>query len=765
MAGRFGAVRVGGWALMSARHRPAPTPRVEGRPEAARDPRPSLFRRLLVTSAAEATSADAASAAMVGGIAHAMAAEGLPPPSESPSLEEQLAERLDTFLGIAERLAASHDRTALLGMIVDETRRGLGTDDVTIRVLEGGRMRLAAWAGLDDAGAARLPDLGLDEGWVGAVVRSGRVMSWDDARTDPDHGMERYDPEHRWGATIAAPLIHDGEIVGVLNVCTPGPRAWTDGDVAFLATLATHAAIALTNAKLLSETERRAAQLATLQAASARLTRAGSVEGVGRTVVEEARRIIDYHNARVYLIEADEAVVPIAFEGRVGAYEQVDFSLLRCRIGEGFTGWVALHGEPILANDAGSDPRGLTIDGTDDIDESMLVVPMRYDGVTVGVITLSKLGLDGFTDGDLQLLTILADQAATAMESARLLTRSQALAGELRRLLDMSSELSGSLDPRQVANRIAEHLATAMAADECAISYWDRPSGKVESLGYFPALRIEQLEPFFLVEGFPETIRALERQETVIIDAADPDADPAEVALLTRDGNRMLAMLPLVAKGQSIGLVELFSRSALRWDREQLDLARTMANEAAMALENARLYEDARKLADRDPLTSFYNHRFLHERLGEEVVRSQRARRPLSVLMLDLDDFKLVNDTFGHLFGDRVLVWCAELIRSTLRGSDIPARYGGDEFAVILPDTDADDARIAAERILDAFRDRPYIGEQRGPVPLAGSIGIATFPADGRTATDLIAAADEALYRVKRDGGHEAAAASDGAAA
>ena len=161
-----------------------------------------------------------------------------------------------------------------------------------------------------------------------------------------------------------------------------------------------------------------------------------------------------------------------------------------------------------------------------------------------------------------------------------------------------------------------------------------------------------------------------------------------------------------------------------------------------MALENARLYEDARKLADRDPLTGFYNHRFLHERLGEEVIRAQRGRRPLSVLMLDLDDFKLVNDTFGHLFGDRVLTWTAELIRSTLRASDIPARYGGDEFAIILPETDGDEARSAAERILEAFRDRPFVGEQRGPVPIAASIGVATFPADGRTGTDLIAAAD-----------------------
>jgi diguanylate cyclase (GGDEF)-like protein len=732
-------------ALMSARVRPRDHP-ASPRPErGSKAARPALFRRLLDDE-------------------RGLAGEGARPASRS-GLESELAELLDSVLGIAERLAGTHDRQEVFRTIVDETKRALRVDYVTIRILRDEHLHVAASAGLPEDVAAALPIFGVAEGWLGEVLRTGRVAAWHDVRTDRRYGAERYAGIVDFAGDLIAPLTHHDEVIGTLSAVTREPRDWTDGDVAFVTTLATHAAIALRNAELFEETEARAAQLTVLQAASGRLNRATSVEEVGRAVVEETRRIIDYHNARVYLVEPPDQVVPIAFEGRVGAYERVDFDLLRCRLGEGFTGWVAQHGEPLLINDANSDPRGQTIVGTDDIDESMLVVPMRYDRITVGVITLSKLGLDGFDADDLRLLAILADHAATAVETARLLTRSQELARELRRLLDMSGELSESLDPRQVANLMAGHLARAMGVDECAISYWDKPSGRVESLGYYPPPKLDGLEPYFDVAGFPETLRVLERGVTTIIDADDPAADPAEVGLLRREGNRMLVMLPLVAKGQAIGLVELFSKTAVHWDAQHLELARTMANEAAMALENARLYEDARKRADRDPLTTFFNHRYLHERMGEEVVRSQRGRRPLSVLMLDLDDFKLVNDTFGHLFGDKVLTWAAELIRTTLRLSDVPARYGGDEFAVILPDTDALEARRAADRILDAFRDRPYVGEQRGPVPIAASIGIATYPGDGRTATELIAAADRALYKVKRDGGHAAAVGTDGAAA
>ena len=163
------------------------------------------------------------------------------------------------------------------------------------------------------------------------------------------------------------------------------------------------------------------------------------------------------------------------------------------------------------------------------------------------------------------------------------------------------------------------------------------------------------LDDYYPLAGFPLTRRVLDRLTLEVVDAEDPDADQAEVALLRAEGSRGLIMLPLVANGEAVGIVELTFLDRPTDDVARIALARTMAHEGAMALENARLYETARNLADHDPLTGFYNHRFLHERLAEEVVRATRTRRQLSVIMLDLDDFKLVNDTFGHVFGDRVL--------------------------------------------------------------------------------------------------------------
>jgi diguanylate cyclase (GGDEF)-like protein len=677
----------------------------------------------------------------------------------------RLQERITAVLAIAERLTRTFDRTEIFQTVVRETHRILGVDGVTIRILRDGVLEIEASAGLASEVASRLPTVRADEGWFREVFETGRPWACDnlddlDSTSDEAQRFRsRYLEADYFSADLVVPLIGHDRVIGVVSAVTNEPHHWTDADIEFVRALATHASIAISNAELFEQASTRAGQMSVLQAASGRMSRQNSVESVGRAVVEETRHIIDYHNARVYILEPPDKLVPIAFAGTVGAYEKVDMALLETRLGAGFTGWAAEHGTPLLIPDANADPRGFTIPGTDQVDESMLVVPMRYDERVTGAITLSKLGLNQFRDEDLDVLMILADQAATAIESVRLLARAQTLAGELRSLLDMSGELAHSLDPLTVADLIAKHLAGAMGFDQCAISYWDRPGDKILTWGFYPTGAKAEVEPSFPLERFPKTRWVLEEQMAYTVDVTDRNADPAEVEQLRRTDDKWMVMFPLVAKGEAIGLVELISRQAERPRPERFELARSMANEAAMALENAKLYEDARKLADHDHLTGFFNHRYVHERIGEELVRAQRSGSPVSLLMIDLDDFKLVNDTFGHLFGDRVLVWSTELIRSSLRLSDIPARYGGDEFAIVLPETDAAAATAVAERILATFAERSYESKTRGLVPVAASIGQATFPFDARTGPELIAAADGAMYRAKGAGGNGAAKA------
>jgi len=662
--------------------------------------------------------------------------------------EAFLTDRLEAVLEIAERLTTTLERDAILRTIVTEVNRALGTDGTTIRILQGDRAVVVASAGIPDDVVARLPVLGPEDGWFGELVRDRRPQVDDGAPGGPASG-DLYAGILDIASSLVVPLVLDDKVIGALAAFSDHPRHWSPADVEFAVAVATHAALAIHNADRFAQTEGWAAQLSVLQAASARMSRQNTIESVGRAIVEEVGRIIDYHNCRVYLIEEPDDVVPIAFEGRVGTYESVDLALLRTKLGEGFTGWVAANGESLLIDEANADPRGATIPGTDDVDESMLCVPMRYDERIIGVITLSKLGLKQFDRDDLRLLSILADQAAAAVESARLVTRSRRLATELRRLLDMSSALAQSLDPREVAELIARHMVDALGLDDCLISWWDRPRERLLTLGCWPSVPDDKLQAVFELAGYPETTRVLEEQAASIVRVDDPAADPAEVAYLREEGEAVSMMLPLLAKGRSIGLVELMSKTDVAFDPPALELARAMANEAAMALENARHYQDARELADRDRLTGFFNHRYLHERLGEEIVRAQRSKSSLSLLMVDLDDFKLVNDTFGHLFGDRVLAWTAEQIRSTLRASDIGARYGGDEFAIILPDSDRPAAQRAADRIVATLRERAYRSDEHGDVPIGASIGVATFPTDGRTGRELIATADVEMYRVK----------------
>jgi diguanylate cyclase (GGDEF)-like protein len=177
---------------------------------------------------------------------------------------------------------------------------------------------------------------------------------------------------------------------------------------------------------------------------------------------------------------------------------------------------------------------------------------------------------------------------------------------------------------------------------------------------------------------------------------------------------------------------------------------RNVDTERAYSSHLETLSRRLRELAYRDGLTGLYNHRYFQEQLAHEVGRAQRYGHRLSVLMLDVDRFKEVNDTYGHLMGDTLLTYVAQLIAKKLRTSDIAARYGGDEFAVVLPETDQEKALAVAQKLGQAVSsDRRWQGALLENLGVGISFGVASFPDDGRTADDLLVCADRRLYAAK----------------
>jgi diguanylate cyclase (GGDEF)-like protein len=339
---------------------------------------------------------------------------------------------------------------------------------------------------------------------------------------------------------------------------------------------------------------------------------------------------------------------------------------------------------------------------------------------------------------DERIASAVAEMESRMESMVAELSRALVRAEEESRRTRMLGELAGSIDLDEVLDQTLHAAVELVEADAAVIHLPDAAGGRplMATLG----VSSEEAERQGLLAGPPDGRVARAVSVTYMYSAEDLARDET----LLRSG----VGVPLAHEGEVLGHLAVYTRQTNNgFEDEAIAQLEELVLRAAPAIENARRFREARQLADLDALTGLHNRRYFHETLAREVARAHRYDRRLSLIVLDLDDFKAVNDRIGHLAGDAVLAEAAERMRSVVRSADVPCRVGGDEFAVILPESGLLDAEQLCRRIQHAVAAQPL--GQAGTLYVSAGVAELAEREDSRT---FFQRGDDALYRAKESG-------------
>ena len=663
--------------------------------------------------------------------------------------------RTDALRRIVAEVSGTLDLRQLFDDVLDSSIALFGAARAGLWLLQSGDhpFQIAAHRGLSDASIATVAALRRDEPSLGLLaVRESRPLVLDDpVNQAPTPGLAAQYAALGIRTACFVPLRFRDDAVGLLALYHGDTYDWTPEELDLVAGFADQMATAVTNARLYESVTRNAARLRAISELSIRLNRIQEAEGIGRAIVDGADRLIEHDTIRVYRVDHEAGIcVPIAVQGEFPGIAGPPLMALRMRVGEGLTGWVARTGQALRIGDATRDPRSIGVGGPGEGPESILIVPMRYEDRVIGAIGVSAAGQDRYTEDDEATLAIFAGYAAQALVNAErfeeLGRKEQVLRQRLesqRRLLEINERLLSTLDPVGVLDMIADSLKHVVAYDSLTIYRVDHEAGvrrAVIARDRFADLILDYEGPLDAgISGW-----AIRHGRGVL--ANDAHLDPRSVQIPgTPFEPESMIVCPLLVAGDVAGTLNIarMGESQAHFSQDEFELVQLFAGQASIALRNAAAHGAVLTRAEQDALTGLGNHGAFQRRRLADV--SAGFGDSFAIVMLDLDGFKIYNDTLGHPAGDTLLVRVASAMRSAVRDRDGVYRYGGDEFALLLPGADADAAREVADRVRAAIA---ALTLDEGP-PVTASAGVAVFPADGRTPDDLVAAADRALYLAK----------------
>ena len=386
-------------------------------------------------------------------------------------------------------------------------------------------------------------------------------------------------------------------------------------------------------------------------------------------------------------------------------------------------------------------------------EESAIVIwvePAKWESLTylitaplgVAVIILHSVG------GLLAAIALFVVSFVAAL-IFRLVFRLDNLNQELRTLYESAQSLGQGLDLESVKAKVFDTLGRLAPWDLAVLFLWDDLGQVLRAVDGLPVGNPLEGRNFRLGEGIVGGVAERRTVEAVSDSRTDPRL--GEDAAWQPPGSLVVA--PMATEEGLVGVLVLGAAGESRYTDEHVRLLTIFAAQAGAALSRATRYQETRQMAIMDSKTGVYNYRFFYERLSDEIRRHEAKEKPFSLIFVDVDYLKGINDRYGHQVGDEVLVQVAELIKDSVRGTDEVARYGGEEFVVLLPGASGDEALVVAERVRRAVEAHHFECQRCvAPVRVTVTAGVATYPEHATQPDELIFRADEAMYYGKHRG-------------